>query len=313
MEIFLILFIIVFIFMATIAFISPIKWIITFSKNKSKIELGVNNKEDTINFREKYPKLAEEHDEIYKKIKKEFALVPFVIMAFASFFMMHINVIFIIIFPVLIIGIAITAAFIDKTPIKRNLDKEYINILYKDIIYQIFNIVKRKKNDLNEDSEYEEYLSWEEYNKDKENIIKDIMKKTNKKCYSEYSIDDEFYCEMNRKIINIIKFSNYKRIRTNNTTGADGRVSIYSFIGYVIIIPKFNKIELLNLCNEDYYFDETNNILYLIISDETKNLFIACSDNRGMPNYNKTFDKCNWLQKKYNYYMGLKSFVEKLT
>lgn len=298
-------------FFIIITLLFPIRWIMIFEKNKSKIKFD-GYSERTINFKEKYSQLAKKHDEIYKKTKKEFVLIPFVIMAFASFFLMHINVIFIIMFPVLIIGIAITAACIDKTPEKRNLNKEYIDILYKDIIYQNFNIIRRKNNDLNENLEYEEYLSWEEYNKDKENIIKNIMKKTNKKCYSKYSVDEEFYCEINRKIINIIKFSNYKMIRTNNSTGADRKVPIYSFIGYLIIIPKFTKTELLNLCNEDCYYDERENNLYLIISDETKNLFMACSDNKGMPKYNKPFDKCNWLQRKYNYYIQLKHFIERL-
>ena len=299
-------------FIIIIILLFPVRWVITFSKNKSKIQLDVY-KEHTINFKEKYFKLAQKHDDLYKKTRKGSILLLFLILAFVSLFMVSVSIVFILVFFVLIIGIAIAASSMDESSNKKKLNKEYIKKLYKDIIFKNFNVVKQKCSELEADDEfdYEDYEHWEEYYENQKNIIKDIMKKFNKKCYEDFSIKFDFDCEIRNRLINIKKIENYIFLNNGTSNGANNN-HIYSFIGHIVTIPNFTKIEELNSLNGDYYYDKQKDILYLMISDERKNFFIACSDNEGMPNYNKPFDKCNWLKIKYNYYIQLRNLIERL-
>lgn len=255
------------ILMIIICILSPFIWILRFQKNKSKLKININ-KNNLINFGEKYPDLKNEHNNLYNK----------------------------------------------KTNTnKRDLYKKYNDILLKDIIHNTFNIISNNTIKLTEKSSLEELNIFENYQENQDNIIKNVMKKTKKKYYKNFEIRYDLYCELNNKTFNIKNIRNYKTVRTPNSDGPVGHADIYSFSGYLITIPDFTKEEHLTFLHKnDYFYNKENNTLYLMISDECNNLFMAVADNFDIPNIYKSFDKDNYLGKKYNHYTELRNIILKL-
>lgn len=250
--------------------IFPIRWFIIYKKNKSSLNTDLNNYEnsnETINseLNKKYEKLQAKHDEVYKNSKKEILLVPIVIAIFICFVLTYINWYFILGVPIMIAFVALFAVFGNDVNKKKELNKEYENIIFNDIIVPLLDVKKINQVDISENMSCDEVELIENYNEKQEQIIQHIMKTIGKKNYNRFSINYDLDCQMKNYWLNIKKISNSLKINHE----ANNSNYIYFFVGYFITIPNFYNVEKLNkLSKGDYYYDNNRNTLFLLISEE---------------------------------------------
>ena len=303
-----------FIIVIIVICIFPIRWFIIYKKNKSSLNTDLNNYEnsnETINIElnKKYEKLQAKHDEVYKNSKKEILLVPVVIATFVCFILTYVNWYFILGVPIMIGFVALFAASGNNANKKKELNKEYENIIFSDIIIPLLDVKKINQVDISENMSYEEVELIEIYNEKQEQIIQNIMKTMGKKNYNRFSIIYDLDCQMKNYWLNIKKISNSLKINHEANTSINSNY-IYFFVGYFITIPNFYNIEKLNkLSKRDYYYDNNKNTLFLLISEEITSDIIYFSLGKNKVEYNKSFNEENILLRNYNFFKALKNYI----
>ena len=153
--------------------------------------------------------------------------------------------------------------------------KECRRLIVGKIFPSVFEVVSNNLIDFDSsdfdktDSEFftEKSKKFHGYEKKNKKIIKELFNNTKRKTYDKFVFDFDFTCKIGNKKINIIRFINMKSKGPGDTTSQPYYIN--SFIGYLIIILDFNDLNKLNELNKkDFYYNEKNKTLVLIVSDQ---------------------------------------------
>lgn len=170
---------------------------------------------------------------------------------------------------------------------KGELQKLYNEVIIYDLIPKIFNTSKIITKNLYGLEEKE----------------KDILTKKRGKLKIHTSRHLEIDAIINEKQVEIINYSNYNLISNDNSV--DSQVS-YKCIGFIIIIHNFSNCKQLdNIREKDYYFDNVNNKLYLLVDD----YFIYYTRKGCWPFQFLKVNSIKFIEKKYNYFKNLYDYI----
>jgi len=269
----------------------------TFKSNKSKIVFDLT-KECGINFEIKYGELCDKHNYIVKEGKKSMLFIPIFLFGIVCLYFSFVNK-FLIIFGFVLIFISVFGIFkFNKNDLRIQVRDEYRNLIFNDIISKKFEIIK-KRTFLDSEGDYIEDENIDE----REELLKHILESSGRKIYSKIIVEFDFTCKIKDKEFDIIKFSNYRRVK-------DEQKDSYkrAFKGYMIIIPDFVNVELLKNINEkDYVYEK--NILYFFVSDHIDDREIDYNVRKLYPNLEKPFEYDNYLKDNYIFYDELSKYI----
>lgn len=301
--------------------IFPMRWYVIFILNKSKIKFNLKVNKQT-DFLSTYEELAKKHNEIYRYHLKQFPFVITAILAFISMGLFWYNsniesentTIYLISFIILLFITFFGAAISYKKHSIYLIQNKYQRAII-DMATKILNCIQ--SYDFKQPDDYEEwnrkYEELEKYYDKYDSIIKEIFKYTGRRFYKNINYDFDFSCNINNKYVNIKRIENYFR-NSGDTENEYGNNYIYSFIGYVITIPEFKKIDILNtISKKDYYYDKEKGYLYLIISEQINCNFVNGRARRYKANLNMKFEKNEFLQKNYSYFIELNEYIKRFS
>ena len=298
-----------------------------YNRNASKKYFDINKK-CNINFAEKYKDLAKKHNK-YANAYIYTYICLLCILGIPAGIVIGKLYICLISFVTLLI-VLLTPKKEEDEPFKENrktnaeeekekLKKKYYNLIVNDIIIHTLKGRKQKVIDYSIlDYDIEDVKELE----DKENLIKNeekridnflskIFKKTSRKIFKTFNVELCVSFKIDNQRIRLSRITNSK-VTKKRRRGLDffREKRIYSFIGYLVEIPKFSNLERLNAIDKkDYVLDEKNNTLYLLISDQINSSCYSFQEDRFMPKLYLKFEKERFLEKNYIYFDELYKFI----
>jgi len=276
-----------------------------------EFKLDLNKRLD-LNLEETYVELCNIHNKCYLEEKKKAPLSILVILGFISIILGFFGkIIFFIPGAILILVSAIILARLDKPELRKEVENEYYTVIMNYITKKFNGINNRSAENMNKeisDIEDEDFEKLEEYYENKTELIKDIFGKVNRKFDKHIDIDFDIQYFVKGHKVNILRLSNYNMSKH----GAD-RAYYVSFSGYIVSISNFTNENLINnISMKDCYYDKSNKILYLIISDINNKFVTDRPSNFFKPNLNKRFEEEKFLEKKFIFINELSDYINKL-
>lgn len=291
-----------------------------YNKNASKKYFDIN-KECNINFAEKYRNLANKHNGYAKTYIYTYICILAILGIPGGIIIGKIYVCFI---SIAVLLITILTPIKEKDgSIEKNretnakeekeeLKEKYYNLIINDII--IDRLKGQRLIDystVNYDIK-DEKLEYKQEKKIEETLL-EIFKKTNRKKFEMFDVALSIDLKVNNQIIKLSRVTNSKIVEQNKNALEFRTKRIYSFIGYLIEIPNFSKLEKLsNIDKNDYILDDKNNTLYLLISDQINSSCFSFQQDRFMPKLHLKFEKEKFLEKNYIFFEELYKFISSL-
>lgn len=318
------IFIVLFIFISIISSTGILFYYYSiFKNNKSKIAFDLD-KNLELNSEKEYVELCDMHNKLYYATKKKkplgYLILFTTLSGFLSFFIIialypTINfLVYIPFFILLPITAILVCIFSNSKNANKNYDKTYntyYDVILKNIIRNKFTGINSKNAEsINKDItelDLEDIENALDYIEIKTKLVNTIFNNTNRKFYPSVSVDFDIKYYSNGHDINIMRFSNH------SSSSSHDSLYYFSFIGYIVSISNFTNLNLLNnIRKNDFYYDDSTQILYLIISDITNKFFSDTSKDFFKPDLSKKFEKNKFLEKKIIFFDELHNFINKL-